>query len=555
MTRLAGSLIGFSFIVASALALVLPRIAGAAGLLAAVCAVLAAGTLAALVVASGKAVRLLSGAALGAAACGLPLLAVAAGGAASPPALLLAALVIEPLWAERGRGGLLASGAAVIAGALSMTAAVLLVDAGPVHGWYWLPVIAYLLGVAARMNFSPAAPIPAAPEIDLLAASGIVALRLSDNGDVANVHGGARPVFGVADDMLLGSGFLDRILVGDRVAYLCALQDAKAGSGATGTQIRVRVAGQSAADAPAYRLFDIRFLVSETDVLFATARASVEAERLKGELEQAEHRCEAIGVARNRMLASVSHELRTPLNAIIGFSDMLLMGLFGSLRDERQREYITLVRDSGDHLLGVVNSILDVSKIESGAYSITPEAFPLTEVLAMTSSMMAGHAQAKNVSVHTEVEQSALELVADRRAVQQMMINLVSNAIKFTPNGGAVTIRAAASHGWLRLSVTDTGIGMAANDLQRIGEPFTQIQNDYTRQSDGAGLGLSLVKGLAALHDGTVEITSAPGVGTCVTIMLPLDGPKAGGEAGARLIPFGAKSTREGTDGGFRKTA
>ena len=405
VARLAGALIGSSFIVASALALVLPQIAGPAGMMAAVCAVLAGGTLAALVVASGKAVRPLSGAVLGAAACALPLVVMCAGGAGSPLALLLAALVIEPMWAERGRRGAIASVAAVAVAVCSLAASELLVDAGPVHGGYWLPVVAYLLAVAARMNFTQPITTPVVPEIGLLKASGIVALRLSDNGDVADVHGGARPVFGVADDMLLGGGFFDRILVGDRVAYLCALEDAKAGKGPTGTQIRVRVAGQGGAEAPSYRLFDIRFFVSKSDVLFATARASVEAERLKGEVEKAEQRCEAVSVARNRMLASVSHELRTPLNAIIGFSDMLLMELFGGLVIRARRNISRLVRNSGHHLLDVVNSILDVSKIESGAYSIDAGAIRVREAVEMCQldDGWPGAGQV-NVSVKTEMD-------------------------------------------------------------------------------------------------------------------------------------------------------
>jgi cell cycle sensor histidine kinase DivJ len=232
-------------------------------------------------------------------------------------------------------------------------------------------------------------------------------------------------------------------------------------------------------------------------------------------------------VAKSRFLAAVSHELRTPLNSIIGFSDMLVHGMAGEFADARQREYVELIRESGTHLLSVVNAILDVSKIEAGAYSIRPEPFVVAEAIELCRSMMAQQAHDQGVRLTAEVTPGTGEICADRRAVQQIMLNLLSNAVKFTPAGGEVGIEVQRRGSRLRLAVRDTGIGIAEEDLGRLGQPFMQVRNDFTRQFDGTGLGLSLVKGLVRLHEGEMTIECAPGEGTTVAVMLPVAGPAA----------------------------
>jgi cell cycle sensor histidine kinase DivJ len=235
---------------------------------------------------------------------------------------------------------------------------------------------------------------------------------------------------------------------------------------------------------------------------------------------------------------------------------MLLHEMFGGFADPRQKEYVGLVRESGHHLLAVVNSILDVSKIESGAYATNPEPFRFRDAVDMCHSMLKYQADGKGLDLTVDVSLETGEIHADRRAVQQMLINLVSNAIKFTPHGGSIVIGAKRIGSRLHFWVSDTGIGISAGDLAQVGKPFMQVQNDYTRQFEGAGLGLSLVKGLVSLHNGTMAIESEPGDGTTVTISLPVHGPKRSRAAEeAEIVTMPASRAKEDIDGTFRKTA
>jgi cell cycle sensor histidine kinase DivJ len=559
LVRATGSLLGMSFIASSAVALVAASTLGVAGVLAAVSAILAIFWLGALLVAGGKAERLVPAAVLAACATGLPALIALAGGIGSPLALLLAALVVEPLWADRTRAGRVGAGVALSVAILGL--AMIPAEAsigGSAPALNWIPGLAYLAFVAARLAPTKGQTVSAGTiDKTLLDASGALVLRLSTAGDVISAMGRTRDVLGVPAEILLGGGLFERMRVSDRVGFLCALGDAQGGASARRVSALVRVPAGNDADASSHHLFDFDFAAASdgSGEVFAIARRNIEVERLTAELVEAERRRDAMDMVRSRLLASVSHELRTPLNAIIGFSDMLLLELFGKFGDPRQREYVTLVRDSGHHLLEVVNSILDVSKIESGAYSIVPEPFVLADAVEMCRSMMDGQAQAKPVRLSVSKTADMGEIVADRRAVQQMLINLVSNAIKFTPAGGAVSIQASKSGPFVKLAVIDNGIGIAEQDLARIGEPFTQVHNDYTRQFDGAGLGLSLVKGLVSLHGGSMAIESAPGQGTTVTITLPIDGPASRKEAEGKVILLGKSGSRSASDGSLRKTA
>jgi cell cycle sensor histidine kinase DivJ len=230
---------------------------------------------------------------------------------------------------------------------------------------------------------------------------------------------------------------------------------------------------------------------------------------------------------------------------------MLAYEMVGTFSDPRQKEYATMIRDSGSHLLGVVNSILDVSKIESGAYPIQPEPFAFAEAASVCHAMLGVQAAAKSVELVNKVTPAIGEVCADRRAVQQVLINLLSNAVKFTPAGGSVTLDASRRGRMLVVRVADTGIGIAEEDLARLGHPFVQVQNDYTRQFDGAGLGLSIAKGLVALHGGTMTIQSTPGAGTVVSITLPL---QAASTSTAEVIAFEEKTEEDG-HAAFRKSA
>ena len=188
--------------------------------------------------------------------------------------------------------------------------------------------------------------------------------------------------------------------------------------------------------------------------------------------------------------------MRTPLNAIIGFSDILAREYFGTFSDERQREYVGLIHQSGHHLLSLVNTMLDMSKIEAGRYELFAESFKIAEAVSNCEAMLGLQASEKGVTLTHRVARGVDELTADRRAVQQILINLVGNAIKFTDSGGVVSTDVELRGQTLRLVVCDTGIGMPASQIERIGEAFLQGQNSLSRNYEGTGLGLSLVKGL-----------------------------------------------------------
>jgi cell cycle sensor histidine kinase DivJ len=246
---------------------------------------------------------------------------------------------------------------------------------------------------------------------------------------------------------------------------------------------------------------------------------------------------ERANAAKSRFLASIGHELRTPLNAIIGFSDMLRDEAGHPVESTRRLEYARIISQSGHHLLAMVNDILDMSRLETGHFELFPEPFRLAAVIASCAEMLARGAQADGVTLTIDVPADLPGIVADRRAVTQILINLIANAIKFSDRGGTVTVSAGLDGEQVRIEVVDTGIGMAADDLARIGSPFFQAGGspfqaggDEARRHGGAGLGLSIVKGLVDLHGGELEAASEPGRGTRMTVRLPLDCRGAGRE-------------------------
>jgi cell cycle sensor histidine kinase DivJ len=234
-------------------------------------------------------------------------------------------------------------------------------------------------------------------------------------------------------------------------------------------------------------------------------------------LAQARDAALAASREKSRFLATMSHELRTPLNAIIGFSEVMALAMFGPL-SPRYREYAGLIQDSGQHLLDLINGLLDMSKIEAGKFELHEELFALDEVADSAARFVGLAAERTGVTLSVAVASGARRIFADRRAVKQILVNLLSNAVKFTPPGGSVTLTAAAEGKAVLLAVADTGTGIAAADLERLGRPFEQTQG--AQGKEGTGLGLALVKALAALHGGEARIVSMLGEGTVVTVRL-----------------------------------
>jgi len=226
--------------------------------------------------------------------------------------------------------------------------------------------------------------------------------------------------------------------------------------------------------------------------------------------------------AKSEFLANVSHELRTPLNAIIGFTEIMDGEMYGPLGHERYSEYTESVLQSGRHLLTIINDLLDMAKVESGRLQLKERMIDVAEVADACLSMMRDTIKQQGLDLNVRFPSDAPPLWADQRLVKQMLINLLGNAVKFTPEGGSLTIEGGLnSEGGYTLSVTDTGIGIAPEHLQTVLEPFGQVESAMNRSHAGTGLGLPLVNAMIELHGGTLTIDSAPGVGTAATLRFP----------------------------------
>ncbi|MTH98946.1 ATP-binding protein [Roseibium sp. RKSG952] len=237
--------------------------------------------------------------------------------------------------------------------------------------------------------------------------------------------------------------------------------------------------------------------------------------------------------AKSEFLANISHELRTPLNAIIGFSDIMNQEMFGPMGTERYAEYSKDIYNSGNHLLNVINDILDMSKIEAGRLSIDPEEITVDEAARDAARIITTAATEKKITITNEVEDN-LTVLADRRSLKQVLLNLLANAVKFTPEDGVVALTAAADGDHVRFCITDTGIGIAAADIKRLAQPFVQVENQFTKTHKGSGLGLAIARSLIELHGGTLDIESEIGSGTRVSFSLPAN-PNAS-KAEAELV-------------------
>src|SRR5205085_465399 len=225
-------------------------------------------------------------------------------------------------------------------------------------------------------------------------------------------------------------------------------------------------------------------------------------------LDLARTAAEQADASKSRFLATMSHELRTPLNAIIGFSEMIAQEDVLMIDAGKRKEYAKLINESGQHLLSVVNGILDMSKMESGGFEISAEPFEPREAIVSCSNLMALKARENGLDLVVSLPEDLQGMVGDERAFKQILLNLLSNSIKFTERGGCVTVSALMEGTNLALRVSDTGVGISPEDLKRIGDPFFQAEKTYRRRHEGTGLGLSIVKSLVALHHGEMVVQS-----------------------------------------------
>ena len=368
-----------------------------------------------------------------------------------------------------------------------------------------------------------------------------VITRHGRDGAVLFVSPAAESLFGSRIAQLHGHGLFERVHVADRPAYLTALGDAAALAQSRSVEFRVRREGADADGRPTTEFVWIEMRCRPLEQtsgdssgedrreVVAVLRDVTERKRHQQELLDAHAEAERANAAKSRFLATMSHELRTPLNAIIGFSDMLMNEETLALDAKRRSEYAGLINDSGHHLLSVVNGILDMSKIETGNFEITPEPFTPAQVVAGCCGILALRAREAGVHLEKVAADDLPEMVADKRALNQILLNLLSNAIRFTDRGGTVTISARAEAAHITFAVEDNGVGISDEDLARVGEPYFQAGSSYDRRHGGTGLGLSIVKGLVQLHGGEISIRSRVGEGTRVTVRLPLDCERAAG--------------------------
>ncbi|MBI5256981.1 MAG: response regulator [Burkholderiales bacterium] len=265
------------------------------------------------------------------------------------------------------------------------------------------------------------------------------------------------------------------------------------------------------------------------------AREQAEELRLHGQrLAEQNRQMQEASRLKNEFLANMSHELRTPLNAVIGFAD-ILQRLGGSLPEAKRLEYLQHIGNSGRHLLRMINDVLDLSKVEAGRFEIQPEPLQLAPLVHGLCGVLQAEAARKQITLHTELDPAVDDLVLDPARLKQMLYNYLSNAIKFTPDGGQVILRARPEGPQaLRIEVEDTGIGIAAEDLDRLFQPFQQLHSGLDKRHTGTGLGLVLTRRLAELHGGSAGVHSTPGVGSVFHLLLPR---RAGAEAGPLAAP------------------
>ena len=263
-------------------------------------------------------------------------------------------------------------------------------------------------------------------------------------------------------------------------------------------------------------------LIAAIVLLYRNAQTRNDLEKKSEELRKAYRHAEDANISKSNFLASMSHDLRTPLNAILGYSESIELELHGPLNNETYKEYVSSIRSSGIMLLDLIDDLLDITKVESGKYDLTESEIHLPSVMKKTLEMAAPQAQEKAITIVCECPDVMPNLWADERVLVQILNNLISNSLKFTANNGKLEIAGhMAENGGIVISISDNGIGMSDDQLEKAMRPFEQINPEVTQNNMGTGLGLTLCVKYMELHDGQIEMVSKKDVGTTATLYFP----------------------------------
>ncbi|WP_349360053.1 PAS domain-containing sensor histidine kinase [Stappia sp.] len=502
-------------------------------------------------------------------------LAALSGGPASPvlPLLLLAPLEAAFTSSRRAVAGVLVWCLALGAGLWlpSLLGVGAPAPTAQVAGWLSVETLALALGLALATLLAlrlvtelraaqRQTDTARARQARLAAHGGQAVAEHGEGGRIVTLTPNARTVTGLSPEALIGEGFFARLHVADRPLFLKALSDTAADGVARDIALRLRTGDTRPGEAgiAGYRTLGLSILREggqhdgKAGAVVSVLRDLEPVRALEAERDAALARAAAAEEARSRFLATVSHELRTPLNAILGFSDLLRQT--GAQAPDatpelaKTREYAELMHASGAHLLQVVNDMLDMARIEADQVRLVAEPFDARACLDGCRRMMVPEADRAGVRLSTDIPQDLGLFVGDSRACRQIVLNLVANAVKFTPEGGRIVLFARRENGGLAFGVRDTGIGMSAEDVARVTEPFVQASTGLARSHEGIGLGLAVVKGLAELHGGRLTLDSRPNEGTCASVFLPARAANAPAKvavldqtAGAAAAPVSAE--------------
>ena len=487
-------------------------------------------------------------------ACLIGYLAALTGGVTSP---LIVWLVLVPAEAA------LAGGRPAVLRAATAAAIVLMLVAGlqvvnllppsrlPIPMWEAYAVSLFAAVVQAGLVASAAQDRQRAA--DRAAAEGTAMYRfLADNAmDLITRHSAdgrirfaspaAQSLLGLAPDALIGVAPAALVHPDDLRPMQAALMEASYFARPATAEIRLRRADGTFVWAE-IRCRPAAAANGEAADIVAVTRDITERKSHERALIEARDLAEDANRAKSSFLANMSHELRTPLNAILGFSEVMTHEMFGPVGSPRYLEYSRLIHESGAHLLELINGILDMTKIEAGKFELSEEIFDLRDVAEACVRLVRPQAERASVVLKIGIAAGAQTIFADKRAIKQVLVNLLSNGVKFTPRGGEVRITAGLDTRGIEIAVSDSGVGISTKDLARLGQPFEQVEGEHVRSKEGTGLGLALVKALAAMHGGEATIESTLGVGTTVRVRLPFATVDEKGvriaSTQAKIIPF-----------------